>query len=551
MVKTDDQIIWRNLSVGSPDAVTDELLEKCFVDSGCLAGLRSTESHSSVVLGRTGQGKSALLLRLQSVEANTIELRPIELAFRFVENSTVIRFFESAGVNLNLFYRLLWRHVLVTEVVRRRFNLRDRGALTRWYDSLVDRLDRDSARARALAYLRRWGESFWEDTEVRLTEVTKKIESELSASLEGTSLFGKMGLGGVDKLSDQERAEVVSRGSSVVSKIQIAELNRVMGLLADEAFDDPQNGYFITIDSLDEDWVSTATKYRLIRALIEEVRTFRSELRNVKIILALRQDLLERVYEETRDGGFQEEKYEIYYARIAWSKEDLIDMLRLRVNEVFKRKYTSSSIGLNDVFPKVRGGQSPYEYMIERTMLRPRDLIAFANECFSSAANRSRVSWQAIYDAEQQYSRKRKNALIDEWVGSFPSVRAALDLLRGMPETFSRSSVTDPAVDTLVLQLSSSTSTDELTDLCRRMCEPKAPVTHAQILSSALQVLYHVGAVGLKFSSESPYIWSMTDQAYISTSEAKRAISIKVHKMLWRALEIKTSHKYRAPEGAG
>lgn len=545
MPKTDDQIIWRNLTVGSPDALTDELLERCFIDNGCLAALRDTGNHASIVLGRTGQGKSAVLLRLKSIERNVIELRPIELAFRFIENSTVIQFFEQAGVNLNLFYRLLWRHVLVTEVIRRKFSLRDRGGVARWFDSLLARVDRDSPRARALNYLKTWGDSFWEDTEVRFTEVTKKIESELSASLEGSAVGAKLSAGGADRLSEQERAEVVSRGSAVVNRIQIAELNRLMGVLSQEVFDDPQDGYYTTIDSLDEDWVSSDTKYRLIRALIEEVRTFRSELRNVKIIIALRQDLLEKVYERTRDGGFQEEKYETYYARLSWTRDDLLEMLRLRVNEVFKRKYTNASIDISDVFPKVRGGQTPYDYLLERTMLRPRDVIAFANECFATAAGRPRVSWQAMYDAEQHYSRKRKSALLDEWLNRFPSIAVALDLLRGMPESFSRASISDAMVDSLVLQLAALEGSDELLELARNMCDAKSSVTHAQVLSSAIKILYHVGAIGIKLSAESPYLWSMSDQSYISVGEAKRVQSIKIHKMLWRTLEVRTSHIYR------
>jgi hypothetical protein len=117
MTKTDEQIIWKNLSIGAPDAEADkDLLNDCFVDNGCLDLIRSTEKHSSIVLGRTGAGKSAILLRLQSLESNVTALNPLELAFRFIENSTVIQFFEKAGVNLNLFYRLLWRHILITEL---------------------------------------------------------------------------------------------------------------------------------------------------------------------------------------------------------------------------------------------------------------------------------------------------------------------------------------------------------------------------------------------------------------------------------------------------
>lgn len=275
-MSAEDQLIWRNLSIGAPDAEADRaLLSACFIDTGALDQIRDPDNHASIVLGRTGQGKSAILLRLKEVEQNTIEIRPVELAFRFVENSTVIRFFEEAGVNLNLFYRLLWRHVLVTELIRKRFDLRDRGALERWLGEITVRFNKDSAKAKSLAYLRTWGESFWQETEVRLTEVTQKIESELSASLEGTLAAVKLKAGANEKLTEAERAEVIARGSAVVSKIQIADLNRVMALLAEEAFRDHKNKYYITIDSLDEDWVSNAAKLRLIRSLIEEVRTFR------------------------------------------------------------------------------------------------------------------------------------------------------------------------------------------------------------------------------------------------------------------------------------
>lgn len=549
VVEETNPIIWRNMSIGAPDAEADrDLLSKCFVDTGTLDTIRDSDNHASIVVGRTGQGKSAVLLHLTEVEQNSIEIKPLELAFRFVENSTVIRFFEDAGVNLNLFYRLLWRHVLVTELIRKRFNLQDQGSLDRWIDGITIRLNRDSAKARSIAYLRKWGENFWQETEVRLTEVTQKIEAELTASLEGSSAFAKLKAGTRERLTDSERAEVVSRGSSVVSKIQIADLNRVMQVLAEEAFKDHQNRYFICIDALDEDWVSNRAKLRLIRALIEEVRTFRSEIRQAKIVVALRQDLIEKVFELTRDGGFQEEKYEIYYARLGWSRQDLIDLLDRRVGEVFRRKYTSKAVCLEDVFPRTKGGESPYDYMLDRTFLRPRDMIAFANECFRVAEQRPRVSWAAIFEADLGYSRKRKNALIDEWLNSLPSVPMALELLQGKSETFSRSSIHDSIIEAVATQLATSEGDDDLIRLCKKALEPKSTVSDAQILSAIIQVLYHVGAIGVKYSSESPFYWSYLDAPTISLGDAKRVISIRVHKMLWRALDISTGnlHAYHA-----
>lgn len=542
----DETVIWRNISIGAPDAEADtDLLDACFVDTGTLESIQSTESHASIVLGRTGQGKSAVLLRLMAVEKNSVQIRPLELAFRFVENSTVIRFFEDAGVNLNLFYRLLWRHVLVTELIRKKFVIRDQNALDRWLTAISSKFKRDTAKSAAIEYLRRWGQSFWQETEVRLVEITEKIESELTASLEGSALAAKMRGAAGEKLSETERAEVVSRGASVVNKIQIADLNRVMQILAEEAFKDEQNKHFIVIDSLDEDWVSSAAKLRLIRALIEEVRTFRSELRNAKVVVALRQDLIERVFDETRDGGFQEEKYESYYARLKWDRDDLESVVRMRINEIFRRKYTSKKLSIEDIFPRARGGDSPMDYMLERTLHRPRDIIAFTNECLRIAEKRPRISWAAIGDAEATYSRKRRNALVDEWLSSLPSINISLELLQGVNETFTRSSITDERLEPVVTQLATSDKEDETIRLCRKAFEPKSSVTMAQLLSSIIRSLYHVGAIGIKYSPESPFLWSFRDDPDISMGDAKRVVSIKVHKMLWKALDIRTGSAFK------
>lgn len=318
----------------------------------------------------------------------------------------------------------------------------------------------------------------------------------------------------------------------------------MMQVLAEEAFKDEQNRYFICIDALDEDWVSDRAKLRLIRALVEEVRTFRSEIRNAKIVVALRQDLIEKVFDQTRDGGFQEEKYEIYYARVTWSRDDLVELLARRVGEVFRRKYTSKSVQLEDIFPRIKGGESPYDYIIDRTFSRPRDVIAFANECFRVAERRARVSWAAIFEAESGYSRKRKNALVDEWLNSLPSVKTALDLLQGKHETFTRSSISDAAIENTAAQLATLEREDELIRLCKRALEPKSTITDAHILSAIIQTLYHVGAIGVKYSAESPFYWSYRDDQSISLGDAKRVVSIRVHKMLWKALDIRTGNLF-------
>ena len=55
-------IIRQNFKIGELDAESDTLLlENCFIDSGYLSKLLNPSDTSSIVIGRTGAGKSALL----------------------------------------------------------------------------------------------------------------------------------------------------------------------------------------------------------------------------------------------------------------------------------------------------------------------------------------------------------------------------------------------------------------------------------------------------------------------------------------------------------
>jgi hypothetical protein len=88
-------------SIGAADAEQDKsFLEHCLVDIGDLAALRDCENPQRIILGRTGSGKSALLLRLKDIEPRCIEARPESLALAYISNSTILRFFENLGVKL-------------------------------------------------------------------------------------------------------------------------------------------------------------------------------------------------------------------------------------------------------------------------------------------------------------------------------------------------------------------------------------------------------------------------------------------------------------------
>ena len=107
--------------VGAAGAELDQkYLSTCYVDTGALGLLEDLNDYRQIVLGRTGTGKSALLAEIAKRNGNhAIQISPEHLALTYVSNSTILRFFSSAGVNLDPLFKLLWRHVLTVEVLRR------------------------------------------------------------------------------------------------------------------------------------------------------------------------------------------------------------------------------------------------------------------------------------------------------------------------------------------------------------------------------------------------------------------------------------------------
>lgn len=169
-------------SAGAPDAeFDDEFLHQCFVDTGDFSQLVDVKSSRVLLLGRTGTGKSALLRELgNQYGSQVINIKPETLALSQIGGSQILNFVASLNINLDPLFKLLWRHVFSVEVLRRYFEqhtpAQDKRRLLTWLQDLFGGETREDKESRqAIEYLREWGEIFWEETEYRVGEITKKI----------------------------------------------------------------------------------------------------------------------------------------------------------------------------------------------------------------------------------------------------------------------------------------------------------------------------------------------------------------------------------------
>ena len=537
----DESFVFRKHdSIGSAAAEDDaKFLEECFIDTGDLDQLIDCKNPRRIIVGRTGAGKSALIYMLRERSSHVIELSPHSLSLNFIANNNVIAFFETAGVNLSIFYGLLWKHILVVELLKKKFNIVNEDAHKDYMRNIRSILyKKDRIKEQAVDYLEKWGDKFWLTTEERIHELTERIERNLSGSIGGEFAGIKLNAEGAKNLTTEQKKEVIERGQRAVSEVQIRELENMIAVLSDNIFNDSKDHYYVTIDMLDEEWTDDQIRFKLIRSLIDTIRHFR-KIVNVKVIAVLRKDLLNKILNQDPAPGFQEEKYESLYLNISWTKKDLLQLIERRINYLIKRKYTKADVPFDSIFPSTIDKESTIAYLCDRTFLRPRDIIMFINECLQMCEGRTSISGAIIKQAEDGYSRKRLQSLATEWRIIYPNLIHVARLFYGMKCHIEVSEITREFIDEYYPEIISGikdTSIDPITRALDSLYTPNANFN--SVRGYVLGELYITGLIGIKTGPSSSTSWAYQMAVTPSLGEIRPSSIIQIHPMFYHALGI-------------
>lgn len=142
----------KHTKIGELDAESDKaLLSDCFIESDEYISAKDCANPKSIALGRVGSGKSALILKLKEDCEKSVYLDPQTLSFHYIENSTILQFVEQLDVNLNTFFKLLWRHVLVVELLKCRFKITDSLKQHTIFDTLAKKFSSNEKKRRRSA----------------------------------------------------------------------------------------------------------------------------------------------------------------------------------------------------------------------------------------------------------------------------------------------------------------------------------------------------------------------------------------------------------------
>lgn len=539
-VKAQRIVLRAGENIGVPAAEHDQaFLSDCFVKLPILDAIADITSHRCIVLGRTGAGKSALLLHLESVLPGASRIAPNEASFEHVGNSTIVRHLSELGIDLHAFYEYLWKHIIVVHVIRECLGVRTEQHFRLMVGKIDSFVRRDQKKAAVVKYLERHGGKFWVDAEEISKQLTSSVVDDLSAAagLPRDALEAR--IEARTSWKEEEVRTFKKRAQEIVNSLQLRELNETINALSD-LMRGRSSGNHILIDDLDARWGGTIDcQYALIRSLIECIKTFR-RIPNLKIIVALREDLYEATIDATKDKHFQAEKFEGLIYRLRWTDAQLLDVVKTRLNHLLKLRYSSrGTVTANEVFPPDIRGKRITTYLVEKTLRRPRDIIALVNKILSTSQQyQLPLPARAVSSIEGSYSRERLEALVYEWQSCHPLLKAYMACVAKSTSVLELQQIDDRRLVELICEAEAldRPPVDEVERRARAAYSTGDAKNYHRLATSLVCCLFKVGAIGVKLRAEEPYRFCYEEHAVVGEAELTHTSRVIVHPMLQFAL---------------
>lgn len=533
-----------NANLGGEQAEADPLLEYVFYRSGDYETIESRLDPRCFIIGRTGSGKSAAFQHLEETHGKkVIRITPEDLSLPYIVDLRVIRYLDSLDVNLDLLYTALWKHVLLVELIRRRYNVDSPVAKQNFLDAIRDRVKRDPAKRAALEYLDEFGSSFWCETDERVREITETFEERIDA--EAKARFG-LPHAGVSASSDAgtvlttgSRSEQADRFQRIVNQTQLARLNKMLNVLDEDILDSPHQSLYVVVDDLDREWVDERIANDLIRCLFKTVLDLK-RVRHLKVLVALRTNIFHELDFGARGG--QEEKFRSLVLQMRWSKGDLEELIDERVRYVSKRN-DSGLTSVDDLLPHTNNTRGcAFDYILERTLMRPRDTISFVNECLSLSSGQGRLTWNDITRSEKSYSEKRLLALRDEWKPTYQGIQEVWTLFRDAEMPLSKEQL-GGYLDDAMLLLSDPDfqGVRWMTTLSEPMWSSTNGSSWTELYHPLVRMLYEIGFIGIAQTEAGPAMFSYKNPDFANDQlNLRNAAEFLIHPAYHMALNVKS-----------
>ncbi|GGO56263.1 hypothetical protein GCM10012287_49450 [Streptomyces daqingensis] len=539
-----------NFNLGAEQAEADTLLRSAFYQSDDYLTVADQEDSRCFLIARTGSGKSALLQQLQEQNPeHVVRVVPEDLSLTYITNLDVMRFLDELDVHLDPLFIALWKHVLLVELIRHRYKVDSYEAKVNFLTTLREKIKRDPAKRAALDYLEDFQDRFWVEADQRVREITEKFEEKITTEAKSkigfsSNTVASVGADSGDTYSSEVRSEWAGRFQRIVNEQQMARLNKMLKVLDEDILDSRQHFTYVVIDDLDRDWVDGRLANALIRCLFRAVLDLQ-RVENLKVIVALRTNIFEHLDFGHRSGG-QEEKFRSLVLRMRWTKVELEELVseRLRVSSARHGQQINS---VNRLLPRSdRVAGDAFDYMIDRTLMRPRDIIAFLNETLAASSGVERLTWEDVYTAEDTYSPKRLLALRDEWKNSYPDIDRVFSLFSGVTLPMTREQYTRRLDDAALLTPDPAFRGSRWLDRMMSAVWDSRPQSWIDWYGPITSMLYNIGFIGCLSHRLGKFCYAHSSPDFADrASNLERATHFTLHPAFHAGVDARWDESWR------
>ncbi|WP_156113587.1 P-loop ATPase, Sll1717 family [Paracoccus sanguinis] len=393
-------------SFGGTDADDDPLLLVAFEDNRSYLSVRKLEKY--LVLGRKGSGKTAVFRKLLNAEADNLLVEGhVFTDYPWHHHSQQ----RSAGVPDELCYVASWEYLINVSFAKLLLNKDP------WFPAS------DEALAGAATL-----ESFIVDTYGTRDPLISNVftPSQTIKVKANAELDFKIGKAGIE-------AERVSL-QHLPTIVQEVNLNLLESIFSSAT---PDIQYIVCFDELDLGFRPDDEDYaqRLMGLLVAAKRfnnTAKRRGKALSVVVFLRSDIFQVIKFEDRNKILESGA-----TTLSWDVPTGPDKLSSLMEKRFKSALASDQdLAWDDIFDEsqqMTSRQRKYSHILDRTFLRPRDIIKFCNEVLAAYKTRKgtgKFSNEDIISARRPYSSYLYRELEDELPKHFVDYAIYFDVIK-------------------------------------------------------------------------------------------------------------------------
>ncbi len=408
------------IEFGKVSAERDDNLSAYFYDNGVLKSVIGSPT-GFLLLGRKGAGKTALFKYFEENRTDFLGANDILLPQSFVDyNWNIHAVLADETKAASMVYKQSWKFLIYAEVIKALAAYYDRkGGAPKKIKNAVRMLDKlfDTP---APSIYQLIGHKVLGLSKLKLPSVGLDLEdgdfNGINADAGEISFDEVKGSEGLKQKLTQNIDNITSLLESALSAA--TEAPRV----------------FVCFDRVDEAWddISYESSRRVIAGLVAAADSVNAQFKGrIRPLVFLREDIF-----ETLSINDLNKLREDCGALLHWNKTSLGALILRRVNfygERFGRPQVDDFDSLFDK-PEMRQRAKPFNYLLRRTMMRPRDLIALLSRTTDAMREKmddpfsdGKVSFEhlecdSIYAAEPGYSEWLRQELLDEWGVQRPDI---------------------------------------------------------------------------------------------------------------------------------